>query len=226
MKKSVFLGLCALVFIQMSMFAQELSVEDSFLQESVEIQIIRETASSIDRETKLQALDFIRKQLDANVRSPEIREILRDLAGQGTYRQEMVDGRLANRYTEVRIRAAEYLGEFPKEESAPLLCDILKTDKEPSVLTQAVYSLARTKAYDPLSEQTVEKYFREFHHRKTPDNRLAAAVLEYYANSPDPKPDFMWQSVRDMSSRNSNYAQNVRTIAQKLLTRMMEGRNK
>jgi hypothetical protein len=208
------------------MFAQELSVEDSFLQESVEIQIIRETASSIDRETKLQALDFIRKQLDANVRSPEIREILRDLAGQGTYRQEMVDGRLANRYTEVRIRAAEYLGEFPKEESAPLLCDILKTDKEPSVLTQVVYSLARTKAYDQLSEQTVEKYFREFHNRKTPDNRLAAAVLEYYANSPDPKPDFMWQTVRDISSRNSNYAQNVRTIAQKLLTRMMEGRNK
>jgi hypothetical protein len=225
MNKSVFFVVFAMVFTQASIGAQELSVEDSFLQESVEIQIIRETASSIDRETKLQALDYIRNQLSKGVRSPEIREILRGLAGEGTYRQETVDGRLANRYTEVRIRAAEYLGEFPKEESAPLLCDILKTDREPSVLTQAVYSLAQTKAYDVLSQQTVEKYFREFHHRKTPDNRLAAAVLDYYGNSPE-KPDFMWQTVRDISSRNSNYAQNVRTTAQKLLTKMMEGRNK
>ncbi|MDR2521598.1 MAG: HEAT repeat domain-containing protein [Spirochaetaceae bacterium] len=215
-----------MVFSLAPLFAQEMSVEDSFLQESVEIQIIRETASSNDRETKLQALDFIKKQLDAGVKTQEIREILRDLAGEGTYRQERVDGRLANRYTDVRIRAAEYLGSFPKEQAAPILGEIIRNEKESSVITEAIYSLAKTKAYDALSQQTVEKYFREFHNRKAPDNRLAAAVLNYYAGIPNPKPDYVWQTVRDIASRNSNYALNVRNLANNLLTKMMSGPSK
>ncbi|MDR0538919.1 MAG: hypothetical protein LBG74_00225, partial [Spirochaetaceae bacterium] len=93
MKISSVMLFLSIITAQGLLFAQEMSVEDSFLQESVEVQIIRETAGSIDRSTQMQALDFIRQQLDAGVKSPEIREVLRDLAGQGTYRQERVNGR-------------------------------------------------------------------------------------------------------------------------------------
>ncbi|MDR0551946.1 MAG: DNA alkylation repair protein [Spirochaetaceae bacterium] len=214
-------AIAAITAMGMGVFAQEMSVEDSFLQESVEVQIIRETANSNDRTTQLQALDFIKQQLDAGVKSPEIRDILRDLAGQGTYRQERVNGRLANRYTEVRIRAAEYLSEFPKEQSTPLLGDILKNEPEVAVITQVVYSLQKVGAYDTLSEEMVEKYFRNYHNRKPPDNRLAVAVLNYYGSAPEKHP-FMLQAVRDIASKDSNYAHNTRELAERLLKKMMD----
>jgi hypothetical protein len=212
-------GFVALAFLTapFALFAQEKSVEDSFLEETMGLQVIRETSKSIDRETKLQALDFIKTQLDGGNKSPEIREVLRDLAGQGSYRQERVDGRIANLFTEVRLRATEYLGEYSKEESAPILRDIIKVEAEPSVITQAVQSLEKSEAYDDITMQTVEKYFRHFHIRKPPDARLAAAVLSYYNSAPEPKPDYIWQTVRDIFDRTGNYTHNVRLIAQQVL---------
>ncbi|MDR0540236.1 MAG: hypothetical protein LBG74_07020, partial [Spirochaetaceae bacterium] len=129
----------------------------------------------------------------------------------------------ANKYTEIRIRAAEYLGEYPKDQAAPLLGDIMKNEPESAVITQVVYSLQKIGAYDTLSEEMVEKYFRSFHNRKPPDNRLAVAVLNYYGSAPEKRP-FMLQAVRDIANRDSNYAQNTRTLADKLLKKMIAKR--
>jgi hypothetical protein len=115
------------------------------------------------------------------------------------------------------------LGEYPKDQAAPLLGDIMKNEPESAVITQVVYSLQKIGAYDTLSEEMVEKYFRSFHNRKPPDNRLAVAVLNYYGSAPEKRP-FMLQAVRDIANRDSNYAQNTRTLADKLLKKMIAKR--
>jgi hypothetical protein len=214
------LGVCSASRLAAQQVQKELSIEESFLQEPIEIQIIREQGEASDRESKLLALEFIKDYLDGGNRTAAVREILRGLSLQGTLRRERTDGRLSNDYPEVRWLAAEYLSEFPRDEAGPILRTIVLNDEEPAVAVVAVRSLKKVQSYDEDTTHSIEKSFRKFDAVR-PDDQLALAILEYYAEAPDPKPRFMTETINHIR-RSPFYQRNVRDKAQRLIKDLMK----
>lgn len=148
--KIVLLALCILL-IPAALFAQqsradaddEKTVEELFLQ-SVEMRIIGEQAFGDNRESKLAALENLEELIEAGdveAGDPEASYILDSLSSEGigiVYREE---GRVVNNFPEVRRKACELLGKIGGEAAKDTLINVLISDDEPMVLSEAVYAL-------------------------------------------------------------------------------------
>ena len=90
---------------------KELSVEESYLQESIEQMVIREQARADSRDMKLVALEYIGDAIKGGRTNQEIQKTLEYLALEGIVYQarEGGVGRLINNYPDVRAKAAQYL---------------------------------------------------------------------------------------------------------------------
>jgi hypothetical protein len=162
---------------------REMSVEESYLQESNEIKIIRDQVRGDSEEQKLLALEFIKDAIERGNDREEIRASLEYLATEGTIVMTRENGRIVNNHPLVRRQAVAYLGELGTQEARDTLVKILKADNESMVLAEAFKSLARigiNEKDDTVNEiTTVVRHYNALAANK-PDEYLIYTALEAY----------------------------------------------
>ena len=156
----------------------EMTVEQSYLQESIIPMIIREQSRSESRDIKLLALENIGNAIDKGNKSEEIHSSLEFLSLEGIVNPIRQSGRVANDFPDVRIRAAFYLGQLGSPEARRTLLRMLSAENEPMILAEVMKSLGRM-GKDESSEtinaiaRTVDRFTS-----RNPDNLLALAAIE------------------------------------------------
>ncbi|AEJ19555.1 HEAT repeat domain-containing protein [Gracilinema caldarium] len=170
------------LFGQTQTTKKELSVEESYLQESVEMMVIREQARAESRDMKLVALEYIGDAIKGGRANPEIQKTLEYLALEGIVYQarEGGVGRLTNNYPDVRTKAAQYLGELGTKEAKDILVKMVLSDPEPMVLTEAIKSLGKIGTNDNDEVTTAISWIVTRFDILNPDNILALSALESY----------------------------------------------
>jgi HEAT repeat protein len=180
-----FVFCAAFAAVSAAVFAQAgnsgMTVEQSFLQDSIEMMIIREQSRAESREMKLVALEYIAEAITKGNKAKEIREALEFLTMEGIRNQSREEGRLLNNFPDVRARAARELGRIGTTEAKTALIRLLMDDNEPMVLTEAVRSLGLIGMND--DDDTVNAItwvVGRYDNALSPDNLLALAALEAY----------------------------------------------
>jgi HEAT repeat protein len=159
----------------------EQTIEELYLSQDIELQIIRGQALSNDREMKLLALQSIRQMVEDGSLSqdnPGLFTVLESLATEGTARQVRSGGGVINNYPEIRRQATQVLGEVGGPRARDALIQVLRTDPETMVLSEAVYALGSSA--EDQNERAVEHIVRVLQVQnaaETPDNNLAFASL-------------------------------------------------
>jgi len=119
----------------------EMSIEESYLQEALELMIIRETSRADTRDQKMIALEYIGNALERGSTNDELRSTLEYLSLEGTQNRTLQGGRLMNNFPDVRRQAAKYLGVVGTKEAKDTLVKICLSENEPMVLQEVVKSL-------------------------------------------------------------------------------------
>jgi hypothetical protein len=159
---------------------EELSVEESYLQESVETMIIREQSRAESRDMKLVALEYINDAIERGNTGEEVRSALEYLAFEGVMSKARENGRLVNNYPDVRAKAAAALGNLGTPEAKNTLVKVAMADPEPMVITEAVKSLAKIGINDNDEVVNVISWVVTRFDVLNPDNLLALSALEAY----------------------------------------------
>jgi HEAT repeat protein len=192
-------------YVQSQSSDSDLSVEESYLQEAVDLMIVRETSKQDSLDQKLVALAFIGSLLEQGSTNEEIRLTLERLSLEGTNVQSRESGRLKNDYPEVRRQATKYLSAFDSEEAKVALLKVCVSDNEPLVLQEAIRSLGiigRDKDGEVVG--TIVWVANKFHNTISPDNIIALAAID---------------SLDKIAKKNKN----VREEAFQLLIKISEG---
>lgn len=206
-------------------FAQEkeTSVEDKYLSDDVDGDIIATLAESDDFENKLVALQYLESAIDGGNTSPAVIKALDHLAGEGITTQSRTNGRLQNNYSSVRREACLLLSKVPTEHSKNTLINIALNDNEPMVMAAAVQSLGKIGINK--NDETVEAI--AFANRKNqnlnPTSSLAMEVLNAYealAESTENKKAII-DSVARIST-DYHYVTPVRQKAYRLLKKLSD----
>jgi len=183
--KRLFVLLLASVFAVTTVIAQsnsgrEMSVEESYLQASIELMIIRETARTSTREQKMISLRYIGEAInrDGENTSDEIRQTLEYLASEGRRSVARENGRVMNNFPEVRREAARYLGMIKTEESKESLLEICRWENEPMVLQETIRSLGEIGLND--NNETIQNicWVMNRYNNLNPDNLMALATID------------------------------------------------
>lgn len=128
----------------------EPTVEELYLQSSIKTRIIRVEATSPDMEMKLIALKDIAEMMDGgNVTdTPEIVEILAYLASESVTNITREEGRIMYDYPEIRREAVRLLGRLGTVEAVRTLGDVIFTDPEPMVISEAILAISNIEMED------------------------------------------------------------------------------
>jgi len=182
--KRLFVLLITAVFAVSIVYAQssgrEMSVEESYLQESIELMIIRETARASSREQKFIALEYIGDAIDRGNQSEEIRETLEFLSREGRRTVARENGRVMNNFPDVRRQSARYLGMIGTEEAKDALLEICQFENEPMVLQEAIRSLGEIGLNnDNETVANIAWVMRRFDNLN-PDNLMAIATIDAF----------------------------------------------
>ena len=159
--------------------SDEMSIEDSYLQEAIEMMIIRETSRSDSLDQKLLALEHLGKAIERGSTNEEIFTTLEYLSLEGTQNKARMGGRLVNNHPTVRRVAAKYLGDVGTKEAKDTLLKICATDLEPMVLQEAIKSLGTIglNENDDVVNTIVWVMNRDTN-SDHPDNILAVAAID------------------------------------------------
>ncbi|MDR2144158.1 MAG: HEAT repeat domain-containing protein [Treponema sp.] len=179
----VILTLAAIPLFPLAAQNDEMSVEESYLQESVENMIIREQSRADSREMKMIALTYIGDAIDRGNTSNEVRQALEYLGLEGVLNRGREIGRLVNNFPDVRREAARYLGEMGKKgnaEAKDTLLKIVYYDNEPMVLQEAVKSLADIGNDDNGKTVSTIVWILQKFDNTNPDNLLALSAIEAF----------------------------------------------
>ena len=157
------------------------TIEDVFLRQQIELQILSSQARSTDRESKLLALETVRKMYDTGDLETDDQTfgIIQLLATEGTSNQVRQSGRVINNYPVVRKEAAALLGDIGGREAQTVLLTMVREDPEPMVLAEAIYALGKIGPEDnadAVADHIVFTLIRE-NAKISPDNKLALATL-------------------------------------------------
>jgi HEAT repeat protein len=158
-----------------------MSVEESYLQESVELMVIRETSRSDTRDQKLVALEYIGEAIDRGNNGEEIRAALEYLSMEGVMNKARENGRLVNNFPDVRRQSAKYLGDLGTPEAKNTLLRIVVADPEPMVLQEAVKSLAKIGLNDNDETVAAIAWIVTRFDVLNPDNLLALSAVDAFA---------------------------------------------
>jgi hypothetical protein len=170
----------SLVTAQTSGKDGEMSVEDSYLQESIELMVIREQSRAENRDSKMVALEYIKDAIEAGNAGEEIRSALEYMALEGILNKARENGRLVNNFPDVRAKAVAYLGELGTAEAKNTLLKIMLAEPEPMVLTEAVKSLGKIGLNDNDETANTIAWIVTRFDVLNPDNLLALSALEAY----------------------------------------------
>ncbi len=228
MKKRLFTAsfLVLLILLPFTLSAQngnnkEKTVEELFLQ-NIQMTVIGEQAASQDRDSKLKALDYIEDLISsgkADSSSSDVHAILDYLSLTGTGVQYRENGHVVNNFPEVRRRACEELGKLGGEGAKDTLINILLTEDEPMVLSEAAYSLGKIGLNKNNQVSQALSYAILNQDIMTPDNNFAFSVLLAYeklakANGGLNDPTVLKAIIR---IQNGNYIKNVKKKADELI---------
>lgn len=200
----------------------EKTVEDIYLQSSVEVQVVRSLVSEQGREQKIKALEYIANMVEANKvndKSLDVISLLDELGSEGTSKEVRVNNRLVNDFPEVRRQAAELLGAVGGEKSKEILLNMAIKDKEPMVIAEAVYSLGRIGGDNTGRIETIIASLVKSQDAVRPDNNFAYAAISALemigkSRSGQVRPDVF---VALIQIAQGNYIRAVRTKAIKIL---------
>ncbi len=161
---------------------KELSVEESYLQESIETMVIKEQARADSRDMKLIALEYIGEAISAGRGNEETLKSLEYLALEGIVNKSREGGvgRLTNNYPDIRAKSVAYIGEIGGENAKNTLLKVVLADPEPMVLTEAVKGLAKIGMNDNEEVVTSISWIVTRFDVLNPDNSLAFAALNAY----------------------------------------------
>jgi len=159
---------------------REMTVEESYLQESIELMIIREQSRSENRDMKMVALEYIGEAIDRGNRSDEIAASLEFLSMEGVLNLTRENGRVVNNFPDVRREAATQLGRLGTPAARDTLLKMVNGDNEPMVITEAIRALGTIgdNDYDEVTRQiswTVNRF-----DRLNPDNFMALSALDAF----------------------------------------------
>jgi hypothetical protein len=161
-----------------AVMGQEMSVEESYLQESVELMIIKETSQADSRDQKEVAMMYISAAIERGNKGEDIRQALEYLASEGITRQTRMSGRLTNNFPDIRRQAAKYLGDIGTVEAKNTLVKMCLTDNEPMVLQEAFKSLGNIGINDNDEVVSVIAFITARFDVLNPDNMLALAAID------------------------------------------------
>jgi hypothetical protein len=197
---------------------QEMTVEQSFLQESVELMIIREQSRAESREMKLVALEYIGNAIGRGNTSDEIRAALEFMGQEGVRNQTREDGRITNNFPDVRTRSATYLGRIGTPAAKDALVRMVLDDNEPMVLTEAIRSLGVIGINENNETVNTISWVLSRFDNTNPDNLLALSAIDAYerlASSGNPLPPSAIQMLIRIAE--GNYIRPVQDRARELL---------
>jgi HEAT repeat protein len=182
-----FFAFCTMAFFAVSMIMgqtsnsnDEMSVEESYLQESVELMVIRETSRADSRDQKLVALEYIGNAIDRGNTGEEVRAALEYLSMEGVMNKARENGRLVNNFPDVRRKAAEYLGDLGTPEAQSTLIRIVVADPEPMVLQEAIKSLAKIGLNENEEAVNAIAWIVRRFDVLNPDNLLALSAVDAF----------------------------------------------
>lgn len=157
----------------------EKTVEEAYLQESLETMVIKEQSQSDSKDMKLVALQYIKQAIDGGRKNEEIRKSLDYLALENSFQvaRSAGLGRPTNDFPDVRAKACDYLGEFPSVESKDTLLKVALGDQEPMVIAAAVRSLGKVGINDNDEVTQTISYIVTRFDILQPDNSLAFESL-------------------------------------------------
>ncbi|MCL2442525.1 MAG: HEAT repeat domain-containing protein [Treponema sp.] len=202
---------------------REMTVEESYLQEAIELMIIRETARSETREQKLIALQYIGDALERGNTNDEIRQTLDYLCREGTTSVARENGRVVNNFPDIRRQAARYLGQIGTEEAAGSLISILRYEEEPAVIQEAIKSLGDIGINN--NNETIMfivDITRKFNNLN-PDNLIALAAIDAFEKIARNNGGINYpEAIRLLNSISANtvYVAGVRERARQLLAEL------
>jgi hypothetical protein len=159
-----------------------LSIEESYLKESIELMIIRETARANTREQKFVALEYINDAISRGSKNDDIRQTLEFLSREGRRSIAMENGRVVNNFPDVRRLSARYLGQIGTEEARKSLLDICQFENEPMVLQEAIKSLGDIGANDNNETVVIISWAFSRFDNLNPDNLMAIATIDAFEN--------------------------------------------
>lgn len=204
------------------------TIEELYLSQDLELQILRSQALAPDRESKLLALQSIRDMVENGSISPDndgAFVVLRSLAGEGSFREVRSGGRIINNFPEIRREATALIAEIGGATAKDVLVRIAREDEEPMVLAEAVYGLGSIGLNDnnEVSAQVVRVLQTE-NTSETPDNNLAFAsilALEKLASAAEPPIDPEIVSVL-LETASAPYIRTVRRRAVEAIVNIRE----
>jgi HEAT repeat protein len=161
---------------------QEMTIEESYLQRSIELMIIRETARASTREQKFIALNYIGDAIDRGSKDDEIRQTLEFLSREGRRNIATENGRIVNNFPDVRRQSAKYLGQLGTEEARKSLLDICQFENEPMVLQEAIKSLGDIGNNDSNETVVIISWAFSKFDNLNPDNLMAIATIDAFEN--------------------------------------------
>ena len=165
-----------------SNIGDDLSVEASYLNESIQLMIIRETARSNTREQKFVALEYINDAINRGSKNDDIRQTLEFLSREGRRSIAMENGRVVNNFPDVRRLSAKYLGQIGTEEARKSLLDICQYENEPMVLQEAIKSLGDIGVNDNNETVVIISWAFSKFDNLNPDNLMALATIDAFEN--------------------------------------------
>jgi len=199
------------------------TVEEKRLQSGVEVQVIASLVAENDRASKKKALDLVRDMIDKGKTTDQnldVVTLLDELGGEGTTKQVVQNRRVINDFPDIRREAAELLGQIGGNQAREALLKIAQSDKEPMVVSEAVYSLGEIGGGDQAArvQSVITNLVREQDIIR-PDSNFAfaaASALEMLGKKTDGKvsPDVFAALIR---IQNGNYIRPVREKAKQVL---------
>ena len=157
------------------------TIEDLYLSQEVEVQVLRSQVLSNNRETKMLALQSLGSMIDEKRLGPDNKDMiamLESLAGEGVFKIVRLDGSVSNYFPDVRREAVGLLGKVGGKDSKVILQRVILADKEPMVLAEAVYAMGRMATADDKDVLPyIGKVMLNNNNSATPDNNLAYSCL-------------------------------------------------
>lgn len=202
----------------------EKTVEEAYLQESLENMVIVEQSKAESKDMKLVALQYIKQAMDGGRKNIEIQNSLAFLATEGTFTIIRTGGygKPTNNFPDIRAKACDYLGEFQTVEAKDTLIRVTLADNEPMVLSAAIRSLGKIGMNDNDEVVQVICYIVNRFDILMPDNSLAFESLVAIERLADKnggiKDPAVIKSVMRIAS--GNYIKPVKDKANDLLSKL------
>lgn len=159
---------------------REMTVEEAYLQEAIEMMIIRETARGNTREIKMISLEHIGEALERGSTNDEIRQTLEFLALEGRTTITREAGRVVNNFPDIRRQAVRLLGQVGTEEAAQSLLEVLLAENEPIVIQEAIRSLGEIGINNNNQTVTHIAWVFERFDNTNPNNLMAIATIDTF----------------------------------------------